>query len=363
MMSMEEWLRRSMVRFFGEGPRCLAKGEAATLGAEMLSSSEPGVFQNAPVVNEVTPDLPASVSAWPCAPLREPPIQVWRMRDAGIYGGDGVIYDRRTRQALRETTNYWFVDPQDHPVFKMPRANKPERFAGRSVFLGGLGGQTFYHFLIEGLPKLGALSAWMQDAERIVVPRYIEATKEAWLRKAGCRLPIVWLDSLSHFVFDELVFCMPVVADCKPGPGLLNELRKVLGIPEASHHGTRERCVWASRLGPHARNVDWEQDLIDALPPSWEVVDFGALKPQEAIDFGARVQAFAGLHGAAFSNLGLWNPGIKVLEIYTRPNLTWYPAISLAAGHHHYVKFAHDKGAVPVLIKALEEFSALEVAG
>jgi capsular polysaccharide biosynthesis protein len=362
MMSVEEWLRRAVVRFLGEGPRCLAKGEAATLGVEILSSSESGVFENAPAVNEVTPDLPVSVSAWPSVPLREPPLQVWRMRGAGIYGGDGVIYDRRTRRALRETTNYWFVDPEDHPVFKLPRAKPVQHFSGRSIFLGGLGGQTFYHFLIEGLPKLGALAEWGKNADRIIVPRYIESTKEAWLRHAGCRLPIVWLDSLSHFIFDELVFCMPVVADCKPGPGLLGKLRKVVGTQHPDSDVVRKRCVWASRVGPHARSVEWEQDLISALPPSWEVVDFGALKPWEAIDLGAQVRAFAGLHGAAFSNLGLWNPGVKVLEIYTRPNLTWYPSISLAAGHQHYVQFADDKGAVPRLIKTLEEFGAPEVA-
>jgi capsular polysaccharide biosynthesis protein len=352
-LKSSQLIRRLAVRLFGEGPRTLARGSAGRLGAELLASSE-GVEFAAPAVAEVTSNLSFAVSQWPSQTRREPSVDVWRMQTAGIYGEDGVIYDRRTRQALQETTIYWRREPRQHPVFELPRAKPVQHFPGRSIFLGGLGGQTFYHFLIENLPKLSALAPSLQDADRIVVQRYIEPTKEAWLRHAGCQLPIQWLQSLEHFTFDEVIFCAPIVADCRPGPGVLRRLREVARGHESAQRKNRTRCIWATRLAAHARPVKWEQRLIDNLPAGWEVVDFAKLTPLEAIEMGREIRFFAGLHGAAFSNLGLWESGIKVIEVYATKEPPWYPTISMSAGHEHFVKFAKDETAIPGILEAIQ---------
>jgi capsular polysaccharide biosynthesis protein len=190
------------------------------------------------------------------------------------------------------------------------------------------------------------------------VQRYIEPTKEAWLRHAGCGLPIQWLSSLDHFTFDELVFCAPIVADCRPGPGALRRLREVARWAEAEPRADRTRCIWASRLGAHARPVEWEQRLIENLPSGWEAVDFAALTPAQAVEQGSEIRAFAGIHGAAFSNLGLWAPGVKVLEVYTTKEPPWYPTISMSAGHEHFVKFAKGEETIPETVDALKKIGA-----
>lgn len=356
-MISSPFLRRAAVRLFGQGPRSLARESARELGAELLTSF-PGEDFAAPSSAEVTPDLQFAVSDWAKEPRREPSVEVWRMRMAGIYGEDGVIYDRRTRQALRETTNYWRTEPWNHPVFQLPRAKPVQHFVGRSIFLGGLGGQTFYHFLVENLPKLTALQPWLDQADRIVVQRYIEPTKEAWLRQAGCKLPIVWLKGLEHFTFDELFFCAPIVDDCRPGPGAVRRLRELVACGVSNGKTNRRMCVWASRLGAHARRVDWEQRLIDNLPSGWEVVDFAAMTPAQTVKLGTEIRAFGGIHGAAFSNLGLWEPGVKVLEVYTTNEPPWYPTISMSAGHEHFTKFAKGEETIPEIVDALKVIGA-----
>jgi hypothetical protein len=345
-------LRRAAVRLFGQGPRKLAKGGAETLGAELLSTEEGREFYG-PAVEKVQPELPECVKDWPVALRQEPPVQVWRMRNAGIYDENGVVYDRRSRQAVREMSAFWWTSAEQNPVFQMPRAKKVRHFPGRSVFLGGLGGQTFYHFLVEILPKLQPLGPWLPGAERLIVQRYIEPTKVTWLQHAGCDLPIEWLNSLSHFTFDELIFCMPIVTDCRPGPGALQVLRSVVGGDAWSGSPPRTRCIWASRLGVHAHRAEWEKRLIENLPSPWEVVDFAEISPQEAIDLGREVKAFAGLHGAAFSNLALWSPGVEVLEVYTGPNAPWYPCLSMTAKHNHRVVFAEGEASVPGIERRL----------
>lgn len=357
MNSWEKWLRRAAVRLLGQGPRSLAQDSAGDLGAELLASFKGEDFA-APSSAENTPEFSFDVASWPCEMRREPSVDVWRMRKAGIYGEDGVIYDRRTRQALQETTNYWRTEPRNHPVFALPRAKPVQHFGGRSIFLGGLGGQTFYHFLVENLPKLTGLKPWLDKADRIVVQRYIEPTKEAWLRQAGCKLPIVWLKGLEHFTFDELFFCAPIVDDCRPGPGALRRLRELVACGVSNGKTNRRRCVWASRLGAQARRVDWEQCLIDNLPSGWEVVDFAASTPAQAVELGSEIRAFAGIHGAAFSNLGLWEPKVKVLEVYTTKEPPWYPTISMSAGHEHFTKFAKGEETIPEIVDALKVIGA-----
>lgn len=350
------WLRRAAVLLFGQGPRALAGGGAETLGAELLYRKEGRAF-DAPAVEKVRPELPARVAEWPVEHRKEPPVQVWRMREAGIYDENGVVYDRRTRRAVREMTEFWWTTPERNPVFQLPRAKAVRHFPGRTVFLGGLGGQTFYHFLVEILPKLRAMAPWLQDAERLVVQRYIEPTKETWIRHAGCQLPIEWLVSLSHFTFDELIFCTPIVTDCRPGPTAIEDLRAVVGCRVSFPGARRTRCVWASRLRAGARRAEWEKQLIENLPAPWEVVDFSELTPGEAIDLGNEVAAFAGLHGAAFANLALWPPGVEVLEVYTGPNAPWYPCLSMTAKQRHRVFFAEDESSLGEIRRLLDELA------
>ena len=67
------------------------------------------------------------------------------------------------------------------------------------------------------------------------------------------------------------------------------------------------------------------------------------------------MRVFAGIHGAAFSNLGLWAPGVKVLEVYTTKEPPWYPTISMSAGHEHFVKFAKGERVLPEVLEKLKE--------
>jgi capsular polysaccharide biosynthesis protein len=98
--------------------------------------------------------------------------------------------------------------------------------------------------------------------------------------------------------------------------------------------------------------------LIDNFPSGWEVVDFAALTPAQTVKLGTEIRVFAGIHGAAFSNLGLWEPGVKVLEVYTTKEPPWYPTISMSAGHEHFTKFATDKGTIPEIVDALKVIGA-----
>lgn len=341
--------RRAATWFSGEGPRRIV-----SLGAGgprwQLQLQEHAPAFTAPVYAFVGPHLPDAVADWPTSQRVAAPRQVWRARNAGLYDDDGAVYDVASRRAFAETLDSWDGSPQHHPALTLRRGLAARQFDGLSIFLGGLGGQTFYHFLVEILPKLDLLRPWLGGARRLIVQNYLESNKLAWLRFLGVDLAVEWLPPLGHFLCDELMFCPSLVRDSRPDPDLVARLARLARVLPPKN---RTRRVWASRQQSHMRPTPWESELIKALPAGWEPVDFGRLTPKETVELGRECACFAGLHGAAFANLAVWPAGIRVLEIYTRRHLPWYPALSLSAGHHHQVLFAETAADIPRVLARL----------
>lgn len=347
MERLDHWpLRRLAVRFLGQGPRTI--GSVRDIAQPLVR--KPGGALQAPASGlNVTPDLPGEVANWPQVIQNAPGIALYLLDEVGIYDDDGALYDLRTRRAFVETLHDWSASPRRHPALALPFVKPARKLKGLSLFLGGLGGQTFYHFLIDNLPRLTLLSRLYPDARRIIVQDHIAANKIAWLRHAGCDLPVEWLRPLDHLHCERLAFTTHPNSIFAASPWSLASLRLLAGVGAA--RPSRNRCIWASRLVATARAMPWEQDVISNLPSPWEVVDFGALTPAEAIETMAECTALAGLHGAAIANIALAPAGLRVLEVFSAPNHAWYPTISTLSGHHHSVLFADSAG--PVLAALL----------
>lgn len=328
-------LRRAAVLALGEGPRTHAP-LASLASAEVLKRETGSAFEG---FGEewVDCNTPEDTDAWLPQPLREPERRVVRLRGAGVFDDDGVIYELRSRRALSECLDYWDTPASRHPALGLPRLKPAQRLNGRTLFLGGLGGQTFYHFLLETVPQLALLRGEIAGADRILVQGYLETVKEAWLRRAGVRTPIVWLNALDHFHCDELVFCTRATRLYEPNPWCVRALRSLVSLPERDAP-TRDLHLWADRRRSSARPTAWASDVAERLPAPWQTVDFAQLTPEETLHLCRRCAAFAGVHGAAFANLVFCPPGTRVLEFYPEPNRAWFPTLSRICGHRHRVR-------------------------
>ncbi len=335
-MTRAEWcLRRLAVRLAGQGPRTSAPLARFGSGLRELRHETGGKFSTfAP--RRVDAIQPTWTSEWPRAAAAEPDRCAYILSGGGLYDGDGVIYERTTRCAIRESLDFTPTPASRHPAMGRPRLHPPHILPGTSVFVGGLGGRTFYHFLVETLPQIAWLQPEIDRCDRLIVQGYIEPQKEAWLRRAGVRVPIVWLQPLDHLICPELVFCPRLVAHYQPNPWATATLQRLVGARPASVPA-RSRFIWADRRSSHVRIVPWESDLVARLPAPWNPVDFSALTPQQTIDLCAECTGFAGFHGAAFSNLAFCPPGTRVFEFYPEPKESWYPALSDCVGHRHCV--------------------------
>jgi len=304
-------------------------------------------------VNLVTAAIPSAVDDWPTHASKEPDRALFVMNNAGLYDDDGVVYDLATRKARIETLHYWDTPLHRHPALGLPRLKPSRKLDGLSLFMGGLGGQTFYHFFIDHLPQLALLRAYYPEARRIIVQAYIEEPKVAWLRHAGCTLPIEWLHPLDHLLCERLAFTSRATNLYHATPWSLSRLRELVGCLPAEPAGGPRRFIWADRRSANVRATSWEQDIIAGLPEPWEAVDFGKLTPGEVMTTMAACAGFAGFHGAAFANLALAPANTKVLEVFRAPNYAWYPSLSHLCGHDHRVLFADSTAQIPAVFAAL----------
>lgn len=288
---------------------------------------------------------------------REPDRVAYAMADAGVYGNYGRVYDPRTRAFVAETCEDWDHAFHRHPSLATPGFPAPERLPGVSALLTTLGGQTFYHFFVETLPKLVFLRPYLERCDRLLLSRYGEDWKRRWLALWGLEHKAVFLNELSHYTCDQLLFTSRLVRHFEAGPWTVETLRALPGLPPAPALNPSGRVLWLDRSKQHMRRVAWEQDLVAALPEV-EPVRVDELTPAETARVFGEARAVLGFHGAAFANMVFCPPGTRVTEIFVQPNYPWYARLAQSCGHDHaslLVRDAPDSLAalLPVLRKRL----------
>jgi capsular polysaccharide biosynthesis protein len=265
---------------------------------------------------------------------REPDRIAFAMSGAGIYGNHGRIYDPATRAFVTETSEDWLTAFDRHSALAMPGFPPAARLPGISLMLGTLGGQTFYHFFVETLPKAVFLQAYLQQCDHIIVSRYGEEWKRRWLALWGLEHKAVFVHELSHYVCDQLIFTNRLVRHFEAGPWAVETLRQVPGLSVNRTLNPRGKVLWLDRTRDHMRPVAWENDLLAAMP--WvERVRVAELTPAQAAVLFGQARAVLGFHGAAFANMVFCPPGATVVEIFTEPNYPWYARLAQSCGHDH----------------------------
>jgi len=286
---------------------------------------------------------------------REPDRVVYALSDAGVFGNHGRIYDPTTRTFIAETCEDW-DDPFDRSrAVATPGMPAPERLPGTSIMLSTLGGQTFYHFFVETLPKLSLLRPYLDSCDRILVSRYGEQWKRRWLALWGLEHKAVFLHELSHYICDQLIFTNRVVRHFEAGPWAVQTLRQIPGLRIESSLNPHGKVLWLDRTRDHMRPVAWEKELQAALP--WaEPVCAADLTPNQTAEIFGSARAIVGFHGAAFSNMIFCPPGVRVVEIFTEPNYPWYARLAQSCGHDHMAILVHEeRSALAELIGILPE--------
>ena len=258
------------------------------------------------------------------------PKVLFSMTDAGVIADDGVVYCPYSRAAVRETMRSWTTPAETRHVLGAPGIPKPNKISGLSLNLGTLSGGGYYHFLIEGLPKL-----WLARKFRGLVDHYLVTGQpggfhEHWLAQAGVPAEkVIWLHALSHLRCDQLLFTGALMGDHQVTPWTAHAVGNVTDAPRSR---TPSRCLWISRKDARERHFATEAALL-ALLPELEPITLSGMSPAAQMALFAEAKLIVGPHGAGLANCIFCTPGGKLIEIFPKEKMQpIYQRIAQIAG-------------------------------
>lgn len=242
------------------------------------------------------------------------PRTVYALTHAGVIGSDGLIYCRKSRRAVKETVKCWTQPLCAHPALGAPGLPPARRLPGISVSLLTLSAEGFYHFLLESIPRLRLLHAWLRYADHILVPGKPGGFQERWLRHAGVEIEkIVWMQGLCHMACDQLLFTSHPFRDYQPSTSTVNAIRD--SFPEPPPLKEAPKLLWISRRDAVARLLKWESDLLKRLP-GFVPLELSSLSPALQIAHIAAADVIAGPHGAGLANVVFARSGARLIELF-----------------------------------------------
>lgn len=356
---MKSWLKKIAHRLLGHGPVSVrpfdemyagaagSNGVLATVAADACTYVRTTALLGQQPGSELLPG--ASLS---------PERRLFSVADAGLAGGDGVVYCPRRRIAVAETVRLWLQPADTHPLLAAPGFPPARPLRGRTLSLASLGAEGFYHFLIESLPRLELARPWLTSLDHVLAPGRAGGFQEKWLGLAGVpREKIIWLEGLSHYRCEQLLFTGPLSHDSQPTPWLVHAIRRTVGYATATR-GTR--CLWISRRDAAARHLVWEDALLAHLP-QFERIELAGCAPAEQIALLREAAIVAGPHGAGLANLVFCPPGAAVIELHPGRDLPVFARLTMAAGCRHawaVVDFEHPPENLATLVDAIRAFAA-----
>ena len=280
------------------------------------------------------------------APYRIPSRGVAIFESARILANPvGVI----TREGclLGEVSVDWGRAAADHAWFREKRRDPEISLPGTSALLATTGGESFYHWIIECLPRIALLEGVRPD--RWIV----NDTEKPFIREslALAGVPAGRIYSLSG---KELLKCERLVVPSLPGPTGFPHPSAVawlggLFAENASSQKTRIRICLVRTKNARRRWVPspWLQKKMASA--GYIFVSLESLKLQQQADLFRCASDIVAPHGAALAFLALCPEKTNVLELVPAgyPNPCFY-RLSRIRRLQHTVLFSGSKDRPPV---------------
>lgn len=172
---------------------------------------------------------------------------------------------------------------------------------------------NYYHWLMDGLPRLAALGSFPNDTH-ILIPHSFPAYGWDSLKALGLQDRLRETHE-KHLVLENYYFSSPTAMTGCANPYATDFLRKsFLGLADKDYSGPERFYI---RRKGKTRGI-WEEDkLIEILlKRNWGVVDLEELTFAQQIKLFADAKAICGVHGAGFTNLVWCQPGCVVMEFF-----------------------------------------------
>ena len=249
-----------------------------------------------------------------------PPTFVARLRDARVYGKGVAVLDAGGR-VIRETTIYFSGELEDHSVFRRFWLPTPRRLTGESGMLSAPGGNTYYHWLFEVLPRFELLRLAghePQTLDWLIVNAKRARFQRELLEWLGVRAEqVVSSDRDKHLECERMILpSLPGRSGFPPG-WVIDYLRqRVMPVADRVPRSAHER-IYISRQRGSKRRLH-EAAGVEALLAE---LGFHTVFPEEhsvaeQIRLFRDARLVLGIHGSGLSNIVFSAPGTAVVEIF-----------------------------------------------
>jgi capsular polysaccharide biosynthesis protein len=206
---------------------------------------------------------------------------------------------------------------REHPIFWHPFPEDPLEVDGLLGVLACRGDTSYYHFLIDVLPRLEAVRvAGAPSPERWYAPAQHGYQREL-LELAGIPLNrVVDADLSPHVRAETLLVAGLPDADLKTPPWAVAFLRERLLDPVLRRVAGRRIYITRGRERNN-RTVSNEHEVVAMLGDrGFDVIDPAELSVGEQIRTFAEAEWIVAPHGAGLANIVFCGPGASVVELF-----------------------------------------------
>lgn len=234
--------------------------------------------------------------------------------------GRGVIVSPDGQSLARDVSVVFGGTPDDHPLLHSQRVPPARRMRGRTLNVASAGGESYYHWLIDELPRFLEAASEKSDA---VIGHKGHLSRVAELVGFGGRLVEVYRPR--HYQCDELAVGSLFGISGHPTSEAAESLRNFAtqyGL-RAAHAGRRRR-IFVTRAATRVRQLVRESEIWSRLESrGFERLFLEKMSWDEQIAAFSAAEVVVAPHGAGLANLVFCQPGTRVIELFDRRYLHW----------------------------------------
>jgi capsular polysaccharide biosynthesis protein len=268
-----------------------------------------------------------AIPSRPILPHRHPLLEAnpisyrstWVQRCEGVkvYGPTVAVADSENN-LLADVTVEWGRRSEENWTFRRLCLPPAEVLKGKTLVLASTGGDTYFHWMTDVLPRLRLIrEAGFDPAafDHILVNGTDKPFQKETLESLGVPLHLCRAISRTETAF----LCEEAVVSSLPGnsgvvpPETISFLRERLA-PSESPSGKK---LLIGRRGASHRGLTREKEIREVLERrGFEAVECSMLAVRQQAGLFASAAVVVAAHGAAATNLAFCRPGTRVLELF-----------------------------------------------
>lgn len=275
-----------------------------------------------------------------------PQIFIAELKNARVWGRNGAVITEDNCLLSDVSREFGGKLPWEHSIFERLQLPEPYYLDGTAVVLSAAGGEGYFHWLLEVLPRLHLLflaEISLDSIDAFIVNSHKTSYQQETLALLGVPAEkIVTSDRFPHIKAKRLLVpSLPGITGNPPS--WVCEFLRNQFLPAEKLTPTRRIYIQRPQEVQRRRVVNESQTLELLSQFGFEPVKFELLSVTEQARIVASAEAVIAPHGAGLSNLVFANPKTKVLEVFNPSyvNVCFW-ALSDRIGAEYYYLLSDD---------------------